>query len=393
MKCPVMQMDNAEARSEISRLIKGEEAHRVFNECTLCFNCNTYCPIEGLRPYELIQQRMLEHRGKAPEHIKYFLNGMPTPTLFHDIYSHMKSEEKEILKEWSKTPSKSTDMLWIGCVGRISCYDIEHSQVFKDLPKFGPPDLCCGELAYRLGSWQAYVDTIERTLKRFEELDIERMVCFCGSCYNYFSNILPNVYGKKLPFKLISMYQWMWEKVEKRELKVKKPLHFRAAVSESCYVSELGPEFWEPLRMLYRAAGADLVELKHHGNDNLTCGLASMARGGNFIASFLAMFKEQRRKYKEVKDAGVKEMAVNCPGCYIMPSFTNYLFSIKLRYMPDELLRAYGDVITTPERNSFLLALKNMAKRMPRLLFHKSYTEFPRIPVEGPISERYEELK
>jgi len=385
IKCPVMQMDRDEAKFEVSQLLKGKEAKRVFNECTLCFSCNNYCPVEGLRPHELIQQRMLEHRGKAPEYIKYFLNGMPTPTIWNDMYSNMNSEEKEILEKWSKTPSKSAEILWIGCVGKMSCRDIEHSEVLKSLHKFGPTDLCCGELAYRLGSWQAYSDTTERTLKRFEKLDIERMVCYCGSCYNYFHNILPNVYGKKLPFQLISLYQWMWERIEKGELKLKNPLNFKAAISESCYVSELGPEFWETLRKIYNAAGAELVELKHHGYENLFCGTISMARKGNFLSSFLEMYKEQRKKYEEVKDAGVNEMAVNCAGCYIMSSFTNYFHGIKLLYMTDELLMAYGDTITTPIRDHFIIIRKYIMKRMPRLLLHKSYEEFSRISIEGEL--------
>ena len=375
MKCPVMQMEKDEARYAISRLIEGKDAPRVFDECTLCFNCNNYCPIEGLRPHELIQQRMLEHRGKVPEFIKYLLNGMTLPTIWRDVYGKLNDDELDILARWSKTPPPSKEILFIGCIGRAtSAYDIEHSEVLKELPKFGPPDICCGELHYRIGGWDAYSDMIEKTIQRFSELDIERMVCYCGSCYNFLSNILPNVYGKKLPFKLISMYEWLWERVDSGRLELKKPLKFRAAVHESCYVSELGSQFPEILRKLYIAAGAEITELEHHGKDNITCGFVSMARKGNFPQGFLSMVKEQNKKYKEARDADVEYMALNCPGCFIGLSFTNFYRRVKLRYMPDELLGAYGDTITTPIEKKFSLFLMSLMKRMPRLLFHRGYT-------------------
>lgn len=387
MNCPVMRMGLEEAKETIRRLIRGEAAPRVFEQCTLCFNCNNYCPVEGLRPHELIQQRMLESRACSPEYIKYFLNGMPAPVIWHDVYSEMSPAEKAILLKWSEIPAPADELLWIGCVGRMSCRDIEQSKILGQLPKYGPPDLCCGELAYRMGSWQAYADTVERTLQRFADLSIKRLVCYCGSCYYFFSNILPNVYGKKLPFELISLYQWLWEKVAKHELVLEKPLTFTAAVSESCYVSELGPEFWEPLRKLYQAAGASLLELEHHGYDGMTCGTMSMVRKGNFTASFFSMYKEQRKKYQEVKAAGTNQMAVNCPGCFLMPSFTNAFHGIRIRYMLEELLQAYGDSITRPMAENFRLMRKWVAKRMPRLLLHKGTREFPRIPVAEPIYE------
>lgn len=42
--CPVMEMEQEEAKAEIIRLIKAEETKRVLNECTFCFSCNHYCP-------------------------------------------------------------------------------------------------------------------------------------------------------------------------------------------------------------------------------------------------------------------------------------------------------------------------------------------------------------
>lgn len=374
VRCPVLRMGRAEAQSAIAQLIQGEMPPRVLEACTFCFDCNRFCPVEGLRPYELILQRAIEHRGGVPRLVQYLCNGQTPPTLWSDVYGALTYDERTILRRWSQTPPPSKEILFVGCIGRISCYDIDNSTVLKDLPKFGPPDACCGELAYRLGSWDAYVDTVERTMNRFAELEIERMVCYCGSCYNYFANMLPRVYGKKLPFQLVSLYQWLWEGYEQGRLKVQKPLSFRAAVHESCYVSELGPEFAATLRRLYAAAGMEIVELEHHGDNNLSCGAVSVLRTLNITKSIL---KVQQQKYAELSGAGVREMAVNCPGCYITLGFTRPFFGKKLRYMPDELLQAFGDHLSHPLGRRLPLIYATMAKRVPSLLLAKDLPQLP----------------
>ena len=41
-----------------------------------------------------------------------------------------------------------------------------------------------------------------------------------------------------------------------------------------------------------------------------------------------------------------------------------------------------------PQYTGLTLFVKALIKRMPRLLFHKSYKELPRIPIEGTIYEK-----
>lgn len=366
VKCPVMHMDKPQAVAEITGLLKTGYSEKIFRECTFCFNCNNYCP-EGLRPHEFILEKFIENRkkkGKISAVYSYLFNGMQT-SMWKDIYTMLSREEQSILRKWSEIPPPSKEILWVGCIGRISCFDIENSAVLQELPKFGPPDLCCGELAYRLGSWKAYTATIEKTLKAFEKLNIERMVCYCGSCYNYLSNILKNVYGRELPFKLISLYEWLNEKRESGKITVKKPLNLKTTLHESCYVSELGDGFARDLRAVYKSAGADIVELPHHGDCNLSCGAVSVLRTLNLPKS---LFKEQWKKYREVKGTGIKDMAVNCPGCFITLSFTNRIAGIKLHYMPDELLKAYGDTITKP-----------LSRRIPLLI--RAFIKHPTLPL------------
>ncbi len=365
MKCPVLEMEKEDAVAAIRKLIRGEPAPEVLDRCTFCFDCNRFCPVPGLRPHELILQRAIERRKKVPGILKYLCNGRNTRNMFGDLYKKLKPDEKKIIEKWSVVPNGG-DVLWVGCIGRLSCRDLDRSTVLAPLTKFGPLDLCCGELAYRLCSWELYEETVTRTLAVMETLKINRLVSYCGSCYNYFANILPNVYGKKLPYPVISLYEWLWEQYEQGAIQVKNPRAFTAAVHESCYVSELGDDFAQCLRKLYKATGVETVELAHHGDRNLSCGAVSAVRSMNLMSS---MIKEQRRKYHEVSDAGVSEMALNCPGCYVTLSLSNRLFGKKLRYMPEELLSAFGDDITVPLGKRIPGIFKTVIMNFPRTMF------------------------
>jgi len=365
MQCPVLEMEKSDAVAAIQKLIQAEPTPEVLDRCTFCFDCNQFCPVEGLRPHELILQRGLEKRKKVPGVLKYLSNGRGVKNMFGDLYKKLAPDEKQILEKWSIAPVGG-EVLWVGCIGRLSCQDLDQSRVLSPLTKFGPPGFCCGEIPYRLCSWEMYEDTINRTLSVLETLNVDRLVCYCGSCYNYFTSILPKVCGKSLPYPVTSFYEWLWEQYEQGAIQVKKPRTFKAAIHESCYVSELGAEFSDCLRKLYNVIGVETVDLAHYGDRNLSCGAVSMVRSMNLVST---LFNEQRTKYWEVSDAGVTDMALNCPGCYITLSFTNRFFGKRLRYMPEELLSAFGDEITIPLGKRIPAIAKTVTMNFPRVMF------------------------
>jgi Fe-S oxidoreductase len=364
MKCPVIDFSREEAIDEINHLLAGSPTKKILSNCTLCFNCNHYCP-QDLRPYELILENVINQRKRWISNcIPYFLNGMQ-PNFFQDQYDRLDNIELDILKQWAKIPPPSDDILWVGCIGRLSCLDIEQSIVLKDLPKYGPMDLCCGELHYRFGSWTAYTEMIEKTIAQFERLHIKRMVCYCGSCYNLLSKTMPNVYGKKLPFELISMYQWILEKAEQGILKVKHPIKKRAAIHESCYVSELESDYRQTLYQLYQMIGIDIYEMEHTGDHNISCGLASAARDLNILKSVLPA---QLKRFQEAKATSADHMALNCPGCYLSMAMTAPVFRMNLLNMSEEILVAFGDTIQKPLSSRIFSIIKAFMMRTSYLI-------------------------
>ena len=347
-KCPVMQMDKDEAKSEMACLLTGTEPKRVMNECTFCFNCNNYCP-HGLKPYALIMERLAERIRKLekgiPPYIEYYFTGKGDSDVFRDVYDTLSENEKNILNKWAVMPAKSKDVLFIGCAGRQIPQEIENSKVLEELPKYAPRTACCGELSYRLGDYKTFSETVERTRQLLAGLDTERLVCYCGSCANYLGNIWPNYHGVKLPFEVTSIWEWLWEKVQKGDIKAKRKVSKKVAITDSCYSSELGDRFYEAIRGLHEAAGMEVVELKNNRYDNLTCGAVSIVRN-NY--DYTEGVKEARKKIAQVKETGAGDIACYCPGCFGQLRVGAQRAGLNLHYSLEEILWAFGDEYKVP---------------------------------------------
>lgn len=376
-----MHLGKDEARAEMQALLEGRNAPRVSSMCTLCLRCNNFCG-KGLRPYELILDRVTRTRdrgGRWPALAPYMLNGMPGPNFFRDIYSAMSPEEREILERWSRPPEDCEEALFVGCTGRMFCRDIDASKVLGSLAKFGPVDVCCGELHYRGGFWDAYSRTVERALEALEPLPVKRLVSYCESCTAFLRNVLPHVYGRELPFEVVSVYEWLLERIESGELRAVRPMG-RVAVHESCSCADLGPDFYDVMRKVLAAAGADVVDLEHRGPSGISCGAASVARR----FKIRDVLREQRKKYCDVRLSGARDLTANCPGCYLTLSATNRLFRVRLHYTLEEVLKAFGDDITVPIAGRVNFVNKIIIKRLPGMLGR----HLPRMPEAAGPSRR-----
>jgi len=367
-QCPAMKMEKAQSRAEMGRLLRGEETERVLNECTFCFSCNQYCP-QGLRPYALIMERAAEKNrrtGKGlPPYIDYLLTGKNDSCIFRDVYAAESTEEQAILDRWEIVPPKSPEVLFIGCIGREIPSGTEHSRVFEGVPKYAPRDACCGELAYRYGDYQAFSETVERTRALLEQLDTERLICYCGSCANYLGNVWPNYHGVRLPFEVVSVWEWLWRKYQNGEITVKRPINRTVALTDSCYSSELGDGFLDAVRGLHRAVGMEVVELANNRFDNLSCGMVSPLRGHYDLREGA---REVKRKMAQVLQTGTRDLNCYCPGCYMQLGGPAAASGIRPHYALEEILWAFGDDFPVP--------LGERAKKQAGLFMEKVKASF-----------------
>ena len=342
--CPVMKMEKEEAQAEIVRLIQADETKRVLKECTFCFDCNRYCP-NGLKPYSLIMQRMTEHNRENKPKLLPFVNNMidgrNKPGFFNEQYERSSDDDKAILKKWGEIPSPTKDILFLGCFDRTAPFGIEHSKTLESLPKYGPRDICCGDIPYRFGDYQAFSEIAEKAFSRLSMLEVERLVCYCPSCANYFGNVWHNCHGLRLPFEIISLYEWLWEQYQKGSLQIQKKLKQDIVISDSCHAGELGESFATAVRGLYEATGMNVVELRNNRRESLCCGFASYIRGSDGNSG---VAEATQRKMRQILETGIDNVSFNCHGCRAHLSRQVEGSNIKLHLAIDDILEACGDI-------------------------------------------------
>ena len=342
--CPVMKMELEESRAEIVRLIEGEETERVLKECTFCFTCNHYCP-NGLKPYHLIMERMAEHNRKnsaeLPFWVKDMIDGRNKPGFFNEQYEASPDDHKTILKRWSEFSARAKDILFIGCSGRIAPLDIEHSKALEVLPKFGPRDICCGDIPYRFGDYQAFGEIAEKAFNRLSLLKTERLVCYCASCANYFGSIWPNCHGLRLPFEIMSLHEWLWEQYQAGSLQIQRKVKQDIVVSDSCHAGELGDRFMSSVRGLYEAAGMNVVELKNNRYDSLCCGVGSLLRCSQNQSG---INEDIQKKMNQILETGIDNVGFDCHGCVANLGRAFEGTNIKLHHAMDIILEAFEGI-------------------------------------------------
>jgi Fe-S oxidoreductase len=278
-----------------------------------------------------------------PDYLNYMMTGKSESGYFTDIYKTLPPEDQAILDRWSSPPAKAKDTLFIGCYGRTICNQLENSKTLASLPKFGPREACCGEIPHRFGDYPYFSELVERTRGLLEELDTERLVCYCGSCTNYLGNIWPNYHGVDLPYPVISLYEWLWEKYSAGEVTVKRKISKDVAISDSCYTSELGDGYYEAIRNLHEAVGLRIVELANNRADSLCCGFACGIRNG-YDSTQVAI--QAQKKLDQILATQVGAVSVNCPGCWagVTGAADAAHEELKVRFAISDILRAFdGD--------------------------------------------------
>lgn len=347
-KCPVMGMDKEEARAELARLRAGEATARVLQECTFCYDCNRVCPHE-MNPLALIMERVAEGIQAAgsgvPEHLRYLFTGHGETSVFEDVYRQIPEDEQAILDQWAEPPEECEEVLFVGCIGREMPAAIAQSAVLGALPKYAPRQACCGELPFRLGDFAAFTETVARTTALLDRLQTRRLVCYCGSCSHSFNNIWREYLDARPDFEIITVWEWLWEKIKSGQLPVQRTIDQTVTLNDSCYGSELGEGFFEAVRGLHRAAGMKIVELANHRDTNLCCGMPSVIRN-NF--DLFEPARVAQAKMDQITATGVERLYCYCPGCFMQLGGMAKRAGMTTHYGLEEILWALGDEIPVP---------------------------------------------
>ncbi|MHA1488453.1 MAG: (Fe-S)-binding protein [Promethearchaeota archaeon] len=388
-KCPVMQLSLEESIEEMKRLISGEQTKRVLNECQSCFSCNFYCP-ENAHPAGLILQRWNEQYKKEGLKIrgKYYITHYPQyPNFRSYVIEHMPKKTRELLERWaSLEPLKGDTLTYPGC-NVITYAELTQTSLFKDLDIRGRLEYCCGETLFRTGYKDELFQVAKRLDKWFNMLKPKYLLVLCTAGTNVFKNVLPS-HGLTYKFESIKSYiQYLWEKIEKGEIQIKRKLNMTVTIQDSCYSKMFGDDYMDLPRKILDAIGVKIVEIDACRENMRCCGIG----GGFSVDSAYQTFKIKSSTFRNIKDfkkTKADAVCVYCAGCLAIYGANKKLYFKKLKvYHIIELLQMAIEEKPSLTKKAKRKRAKHffwgvMKKQVPKLISKKTFriAEIPEDP-------------
>ena len=373
-KCPEFGGDIVDASATIKSLIDGDYVQAVLERCSSCMSCNLICPRE-CNPYGLILYRWHERsRAKGFPVRASLVMPLEPGNAWNRLMGGLTGNERLLLDKWSDLDRDEIRgrAIFAGCNLQTMPY-LAESAIFKGLHVYGRPDLCCGEVYYRMGAFDRVYSVVSHLEHVYRELEINEVVAYCQACYNMLKNILPRYFGASFSFDVSYFGDELALKVLSGELPVAGRLKgLKVTVQDPCHSKLLGSEFQERPRRVLEYMGCEVKEMRHSREMSLCCGLGHGAARYNPMDMAGGII----RRLREARATGADYLVVYCNSCDLLFSIGTQLtpFIIPIYHLNELVGKALGEEL--PRRN--LKRARSMAKELfikgaPKLLSRRRF--------------------
>ena len=303
---------------KISREVLEHFVKAVY-ECTTCGACGQSCAV-GIHTQRLwpALRREMVRRGLGP------IGGqadMPEITLKTGNVYNKPAEER--FSPWFpdsvKIKDKAKIAYYAGCTGAYTAMPMVRGDVLVlgasgvDFTMLPPEEeVCCGFPLFITGQHEILEDLVRRLVEGYAARGVETLLCSCPCCVNIMTRDWPLYYGKKLPFRIMHITQFVTDQMRSGRLKVDKQLGERLIYHDPCYLSRGVGIIEEPREVLRGIPGAEIIEFDRNRENSRCCGAGGAAR---------KVFEENanaigRLAIDEAVEKGADRLILSCPACY-----------------------------------------------------------------------------
>jgi Fe-S oxidoreductase len=297
--------------------------HLLFDSCNMCGRCSLICPM-GIDVAALIEQsrHAMFDAGLAPK----------------ELYQKAAHQQATGQPEASIEPYRE-QLLAIGaqfnvpipldepvaevmlCVPRT---DIEHypsavaalARVMNHLKvscTFRSDGLVAENYGYYAGGKEWQRDISMRLIAQAIACKAKiLLVPECGHAYTALRWEAADLYGKPLPFKVLSVTEFLADQVASGQLKLKSAESGKTTFHDPCQLVRKGGVNDAP-RQLMKAMNVDLHELENHGGFAFCCG-----GGGGVLDIKQAAplrYRTMEVKLREIDATGAETLVTSCSDC------------------------------------------------------------------------------
>jgi Fe-S oxidoreductase len=297
----------------------------AYDSCTQCGRCSLLCPM-GIHIQSMIQvvRNGLSAAGMAPAELqavsdeqkdKGSILGAGADKL-REVVERVRAKGIEVPLDKDKADvlvlSSALDFLKDESVLAATAKVMNKLGVSWTIRSDGFESANFGALS---GDVQAQKRISKRVIDAAIACGAKKMiVAECGHAYPVLRWEAATLYGKALPFEILSVAEYLGQELKAGRLKVKKAGNGASHVTfhDPCKLGRMGGSFDES-RDVLRALGVKLTEMESHGRTNLCCG------GGGGVSMLKSALPLRQKafelKREEVERTGAPTVVTACNTC------------------------------------------------------------------------------
>ncbi len=287
-ECQYMDVDRDTAKSEIMKVINGEDSFAL-EECATCYACEEYCPYDN-HPFYLITERREEK----------------------DILT----AARPITKQWINMSAMQGKYM-VGDIGEKTLsycgvpklMDMANGKLFEDIESsfIIGAEFMCQVVYLHFAKPSIIKERLPKVIENIEDAGVEKLICLHDECYGSFTSLAP-AYGIEVPFEPIHYYDYLLEKLDELEDDITS-LDYRVAYQRPCS-SRLSPDKHPLAEKIFDKIGVELVDREYQDENALCCGeVPRMIFGLEFGDDI------QKRNIDDMVDKEAEYCMFNCPFC------------------------------------------------------------------------------
>ena len=303
--CRYLSFTRPEAIREVQNLKSGLPSAAAA-DCASCYACDATCPVDA-HPYERMLARW-HHRFQTealPPWVEYFVTE-GRPNFRRDLAYG--AAERGLHAQWAAPVPPARTVLYPGC-NLLSVPRLIPEVITQHLPVWGHWDLCCKEMQFRLGLLDRVQGAADVLTAFFANAPLDEVVFYCPACYNMFTNVLPEQFGARFPFRTTYFAEWFLRELDRGTFRPRHRLAGTVAIHDSCHGRVLGAHFLAHQRELLTRLGLEVVA--ETPSAGLCCGISA----GVTRHRGLDVFRSTMRTLGALDSVRVDQVGIYCTGC------------------------------------------------------------------------------
>lgn len=294
-KCQYMDIDEDVARTEMMKIINGEDSF-VLHDCVTCYACEEYCKF-GNHPFYLIVERQ-EALDVPP---------LPRPLIKRGVQVGIPFRGEPIIEE-VKEP-----MLSLGVFSDLAY--LTQGKLFEGVSLISTDartmfHFFCQLMYLHYARTSVIKERLPGIIETIAKHNVKEVIFLHDECYGTFTSYAPAV-GIEVPFKSIHLFEFLYNRLKELKDDI-KPLNLKVAYQRPCS-SRLSSDKHHFVDDIFKLIGAESVEREYVGENALCCGgtIIGQRREGSRHRGL----DVQKRNIDDMLNAGAEVCVFNCPAC------------------------------------------------------------------------------